>query len=588
VVVVRDAESGEESVRDAADFQRVSLGDVHACPQRILTLPAQVADGELLHSVQRLACLLARPNVTYDPAQSAIRSESSRQQAMSAARGRSVRTVREGEVLVRAGQQITPTIHRRLQTMAATRPDSSSVNWSWVPVAVYTLAMLLALALIGRRWLGRQLRPKDELMLLTILAFQLMSTSLVKSLSPLWIEPGEAGSGGAVLGWSLLVPFMGAPMLVRLFRPLESAVFVAIAYSALAVPLLGVQPGVELMHVLGGITAAVMIGQGRLRRDTVVAPAVALVVACLPVIGIMTVAGTGGALPDVSSLLWVLCASLAINTAVAVLPQPLIEGLFGMTSAARLKELGQEHALLDQLARQAGGTYSHSRMVGELCRAGCDAIGANGLLAEVGARFHDIGKLKRPEYFAENQVGVNVHDGLEPIQSAAILREHVTYGIELAISYGLPEEIIAFIREHHGTKLMGFYGKALKQGEAFEADFRYEGPRPSSRETALCLLADGIEAESRSKPRDLINESYIRQLIKRHIRDAVSDDQLVESGLSVRDLARVADAFFHSMATELLQKRPQYDPLPTLDASDQLKVGRITATSDQPAVRPHS
>lgn len=576
-VVIRDRANSVSVERGEGEFQRVSLREVRSCPQRILTLPTQVSDGELLYAVQRLACLLAVPNVTFDIARSAGRREEARQQALRQARERSVVRVRRGEVLVQPGQVITPQIHLRLERMAATQPEQQQTAWTWVPVVAYTVLMLGALAWVGRRWLGRQLRPRDELMMLLLIAFQLGITRLIQDLLPLWGDGAATGAFMPLVGWAFLVPYMGGPMLVRTFRPLESAVFVAVAYAALALPLVGAQPAVGLIHVLGGTTAAVILGQGRLRRDSVVAPLAGVLVSMLPLLGLLGATKAYDSIPGAGVVVVLVLCSIAVNTAVAVVPQPLIEGLFGMTSAARLKELGQEHPLLDQLARQAGGTYSHSRMVGELCRSGCEAIGANSLLAEVGARFHDIGKLKRPEYFAENQRrGENVHDSLEPLQSAAVLREHISYGIELAVQHGLPDEIIAFIREHHGTKLMGFYGKALKQGEAFEADFRYEGPRPSSRETAICLLADGIEAESRSKPRADVNEEYISSLIKRHIRDTVSDGQLIDSGLSMRELHRIEQAFRHSMSTELLQKRPEYDKIPRLDESDQLTVRRPT------------
>jgi hypothetical protein len=576
-VVIRDRNNAVAVERGVDEFQRVSLREVRSCPQRILTLPTQVSDGELLYAVQRLACLLAAPNVTFDIARSGSRREDAWREAAQQARSRSVVRIRRGEILVQPGQVITPQIHRRLEQMAATREAEQGKNLSWLPVTLYMVFMLTSLAIIGRRWLGRQLRPRDELMMLLLIGFQLGVTRLIQNVIPLWDDGTGGGAFMALVGWAFLVPYMGGPMLVRMFRPLESAIFVAVAYAALALPLVGAQPGVGLIHVLGGITAAVVVGQGRLRRDTVVAPLAGVLVSMLPLLGLLSATKAYESIPSVGALLALVLGSLVVNSTLAVVPQPLVEGLFGMTSAARLKELGQEHTLLDQLARQAGGTYSHSRMVGELCRSGCEAIGANSLLAEVGARFHDIGKLKRPEYFAENQRrGENVHDSLEPLQSAAILREHISYGIELAIQHGLPDEIIAFIREHHGTKLMGFYGKALKQGEAFEADFRYEGPCPASRETAICLLADGIEAESRSKPRADVNEEYISALIKRHIRDAVSDGQLVDSGLSMRELYRIEQAFQHSMSTELLQKRPEYDKIPRLDESDQLKVRRLT------------
>ncbi|MCL2547623.1 MAG: HDIG domain-containing protein [Symbiobacteriaceae bacterium] len=223
---------------------------------------------------------------------------------------------------------------------------------------------------------------------------------------------------------------------------------------------------------------------------------------------------------------------------------PFFEGVFQLISGLKLLELGNpNHPLLRKLMMEAPGSYQHSIMVSNLAEMACDEIKANSLLARVGAFFHDIGKTKRPVYFVENQLQrENPHDQLRPLVSAAILFAHVKDGVELGMEHKLPEQILQFIRSHHGTSEAGyFYRRAVaeaKDGDVIlNEDFRYPGPKPPNREVAVVMLADACEATVRTL--DDPSEENITRTVQRICRERLNNGQLDDSDLTIRDLNRV-------------------------------------------------
>jgi putative nucleotidyltransferase with HDIG domain len=187
-------------------------------------------------------------------------------------------------------------------------------------------------------------------------------------------------------------------------------------------------------------------------------------------------------------------------------------------------------------------------MVGNLAERAAETIGADPLLARVAAYYHDLGKMKNPLAFIENQAGgPNIHDDLSPETSSRIIAAHVRDGVDLAHEYGLPPQIAAFIPQHHGTAVMGyFHGKALEASEEADADhFRYPGPRPQSREAAILMLADGVEASVRSLPSK--DDADIRAMVDSIVSSRVADGQLDESNLTLRDIDRVRTSFVEQL-----------------------------------------
>ena len=231
----------------------------------------------------------------------------------------------------------------------------------------------------------------------------------------------------------------------------------------------------------------------------------------------------------------------------------VFERMFNVATDMRLEEFDKlNHDLLKKLNDKAPGTYQHTMAVSRLSEAAATAIGANALLTRVGAYFHDIGKLEKSEYFVENQMNIgNKHDKLPPKKSAAIIRQHVQDGVELAKEYGLPERIWKFIPMHHGTILIKhFHHLALEEAAASgttidEEDFRYPGPRPDSKETAIVMLADAVEALSRLE--DTSNRRTLSLSVESIIIDRMMDGQLSNAPLTLQDLDVIRASFVKSL-----------------------------------------
>lgn len=225
----------------------------------------------------------------------------------------------------------------------------------------------------------------------------------------------------------------------------------------------------------------------------------------------------------------------------------IFERFFDVTTDITLLELSDlNHPLLKQLSVQAPGTFHHSIIVGNLAEAAAKAIGANSLLARVGCYYHDIGKMQRAEYFVENQAGaMNKHEKLTPSMSSLILSKHVKAGLELAEKYNLPRAVKQFIPEHHGTNLMSyFYHKAketMDEKDINEDDFRYPGPRPQSKETAIAMLADAVEAAARTLPNP--NLQRLRNMVENLIEQRFQEGELDDCDLTLRELNNIKEAF---------------------------------------------
>ena len=219
---------------------------------------------------------------------------------------------------------------------------------------------------------------------------------------------------------------------------------------------------------------------------------------------------------------------------------PLFESFFGITTDLSLIELlDYDQPLLKKLMEDAPGTHTHSVKVGTLAESCANAIGARALLCRVGSYYHDIGKIKKPEYYAENQIGINKHDSITPHMSAKILKQHVTDGLSLADEYGLPNIVKDFIETHHARNRMEFfYNKALEADKKVdENEFRYPGPKPRSKETGIVMLAEAIEAQANSLKNPTLEK--FESMIDIAIRSRLEDGQLDECPLTMEDLQKI-------------------------------------------------
>lgn len=242
---------------------------------------------------------------------------------------------------------------------------------------------------------------------------------------------------------------------------------------------------------------------------------------------------------------------------------PFFESIFNMVTPLKLLEMADpNHPLLKRLLMEAPGTYHHSLMVGNLAEVAVRTIGGNSLLARVAAYFHDIGKLKRPGFFKENQMSENPHDRITPNLSTLVITSHTKDGEELALKYKLPKPIRDIIVQHHGNTLVAYFYHKARQGEkgveVKEANFRYEGPKPQTREAAVVLLADSVEAAVRSMPDK--TKGKIEGLIRKIIKDKLDDGQFDHCDLTLKDMNDIANAFL-TVLSGFFHERTEYPEL---------------------------
>ena len=288
--------------------------------------------------------------------------------------------------------------------------------------------------------------------------------------------------------------------------------------------------------------------------------------------------------------LWAAAAGVATGILTNML-LPILETIFGITTNLSWLEMADlNHPLLRRLTLEAPGTYHHSLLVANLAEAAALAIGANALQCRVSAYFHDIGKLVKPEYFTENQsFSHNPHDDLNPSMSTLIVAAHVKEGIDLALKYKLPQPIIEAIQEHHGTTLMSyFHARALRQhkdaivgvqimnlreedlADVSEETFRYPGPKPQSRETAILMIADSIEASSRSLEKPTLQQ--IESLVNSIVQDRIRDGQFEECPISLKDLETISQQLTFTLKT-MLHSRIAYPKEIKENKEEKIEIG---------------
>ncbi|NMB00210.1 MAG: HDIG domain-containing protein [Firmicutes bacterium] len=374
----------------------------------------------------------------------------------------------------------------------------------------------------------------------------LHNNSLIGLLGSVLVTVLLLGRLFSLINWPL-APFLNpSALLALLLTLLIDAQVGSIATVVLAV-LLGViydlSWSVGILSLVGGLVAVLTVSKVSQRGDLMRA---GFIVGGSNFILMITL-GLVSRNTDLvlHSYLGLLSGVLASIITIGVLPY--LESAFKITSSIRLLELSNpNHPLLRRLMLEAPGTYHHSILVGNLAEAAAEAVGADGLLARVGSHYHDIGKLKRPYFFVENQVGKdNPHDKMAPSLSTMVITSHVKDGLELANEYKLPSVVTQFIAQHHGTDLVRFfYHRATEASEGDsveERDFRYPGPKPQGKEVAIVSLADATEAAVRSLSKP--NPGKIEGLVRKIIKDRLNSGQLDESDLTFQDMDKIANAF---------------------------------------------
>lgn len=486
-----------------------------------------------------------------------------------------------GQLLVERGESVTEAVQGRVKVMLQGM-EGSGLPRSYLATAILLgIVLLLFFGFAKLHLRNFRYRPRDVQLLITILVVHGLALRMILGAGKLLIEPGGTMTPAM---WVVLLPYALGPTLATLFmRPITAAPFGLMAAVVAGVmghnsPMLRAQPGLDTLvtvqAVIVGLAGVHAARQFRQRSDLVVGAATVSGVSVLGAIAIALFTAPLGA--DVFSVETGLVVLMGVGSGlisylfVSALA-PILESLFNRLTDIKLLELASmNHPALRLLATEAPGTFTHSVMVGNLAQAGCDAIGGNGLLSRVGAYYHDLGKTRAPRFFAENQAGENPHDRLKPHLSALIIKTHVKDGIKILREFRLPDEIVDFVPQHHGTGLIQhFYNRArIEAGEAadevVETDFRYPGPKPQRRETALLMLADSVEAAARALPEP--NPQRVREIVKKIIATKLSDSQFDECDLTLRELAQVEEAFVRVLAG-MHHTRPAY--LPPVESPSQ-------------------
>jgi hypothetical protein len=360
----------------------------------------------------------------------------------------------------------------------------------------------------------------------------------------------------------LLFPVTAVPMLAGLVLPRRVllGLCVAIAVSVGLLANLGVLFAAHTLVV--GLVAGQLVVPCRQRACIIRAGGVSGLAAFVTGLGAAVLSSTSIGVGEVLLSAAAACAGAALGGFIALALSRPIEWLFGYSTKLGLVELlSYDHPLLRRFMEQAPGTFQHSVAVALLAQTAAEAIGADSLLIRVGALYHDVGKMDAPQYFTENNRDSSPHDAIEPRDSARVILAHPERGVALLTQYRLGAGIVDFVREHHGTgAIASFLQKAEAAGEKPDpADYRYAGPRPRSRETAVLMMADRIEATARS--RGAASEGEFIDVVSGTLDDLLDDGQLDDAPLTMQDLTRVEQAFVAGLVN-LHHTRVSYPALP--------------------------
>ena len=514
-------------------LERDGIYDVEAA-RRLLKaeiLEAPGVDEKLKGSLADFAAQFIVASLEYDPGETELR----RRKAVEAIDPIKIQFFR-GERIVRKNQRVTAEHVERLRSLSEimvekARPEN--------PLA-FIVPILARLVLVGLCVAG---------MGVYLVFFQQREVRRISSLLALGlIWAGTILATYAVSRMELseyLIPIAVSSILVTVLFNLGMGVFNTICLSIFLGVIIGFDFSLTFVNLTVGIVTAYSVRRVHHRYDFY-RPILYGAVAYLVLIYLLETLRFQEA-----RAIFDLCAIGVLNaffcSILCVGLLPVFESLFGFTTDLTLLELSDlNHPLLRRLSMEAPGTYHHSLMIGTLAEAAAEAIGANALLARVGAYYHDVGKIEKPEYFIENQaLFKSRHDKLSPSMSALILESHVKVGRDLALEYDLPDKIIDLVEQHHGTTLMEFFlHKARRQSHGNDVpdeEFRYPGPKPQSREAAILMLADSAEAVSRTL--DDPKPSRLRTAIRKVVRDKFEAGQFDECELTLKNLSRIEESF---------------------------------------------
>jgi putative nucleotidyltransferase with HDIG domain len=470
--------------------------------------------------------------------------------------------VQQGDVLVRKGQRVDAATIQRLAAYRHGEALRSNSQFSFLVSlgALGHAAVLISIIVLYLYFIRRTSYLRNG-QLATLVTMPVISAVLG------WLT--IALPTDLPLEYSIIVP--GFAMLVSILYDARTSIVVTLVCSLAVAAARGNDHVIAVVLVVGGAMAA--YSATNLRSRTQVFTSIAAIFVGLAVVTVSISLERATPLLTVLLELGGVAVNAVVSPLLAIAIVLVMERSLNIATDLRLEDFDNiNHPLLQQLNERAPGTYQHTMAVARLSESAAAAIGANALLARVGALYHDIGKIEKSEYFIENQIDIdNKHDRLPPKRSAAIIRQHVQDGVELAREYRLPERIWKFIPMHHGTIVIKhFYALAVADAQTTgasvdEADFRYPGPKPDGKETAIVMLADVCEAISRLV--DTSHREDIERAVEQVILDRITDGQLSEAPLTLADLDTVRESFVKSLLGSSHQRVRYRDVPESTDSS---------------------
>ncbi|NQT46864.1 MAG: HDIG domain-containing protein [Candidatus Omnitrophica bacterium] len=555
-IMVRDLSTQVEKKGEVAGI--IVPSDIPRIVSKILSKSPTVPEGwRIRKAIAQLLQVLLKENLATNPTETLQR----RKAASDSIRPyRKPVEVKKNELILAKGERVTKIHLNKLSRLNQTR-TLGNVGSYLAGVSIIILILILVGIMCLFIFERKILSDTKSLLLISFVTWLTVAGSQAIAASPL---P------------TYLIPIPAAAMLLAVLLGFRAAYITTVILSIIVALVAENRFEVALASLIGG-SAGIYFAIGTRRRAQLVKAGFLAGVASF--IGIVGIGCLNRLHYDIFAIDggWGLLNGILSSFVVMGL-LPLFEHSFKMTTNITLLELSDlNHPLLKELILKAPGTYHHSLIVGNLAEAACEAIGANSLLARVGSYYHDIGKTEKPEYFSENETEYKSrHENLAPSMSALIIINHVKDGVELAQKYNLDQTIVDFIEQHHGTSLIYyFYQRALEKTDSDqkldEEEFRYPGPRPQSKEAAVVLLADAVEASSRtlSEP----TPSRIRGLVRKIINNKFIDSQLDECDLTLKALDTIAETFSRILIS-IFHSRIEYPEREELQEAKERRNGK--------------
>lgn len=496
----------------------------------IMEMQGEFQKEELSQELKNIGGLLIqtiiRPNRVVDHAETEIR----REQAYKDAYEEAAKTERilDGEKVINSGEIVTKDKFLMLEELDMIQKKGSFDYLSAIGIFICIVLLAVVLVLFMCNFNKSILENRNEILIIgiAILLTVGIGRGVYEAISP------------------VAIPVFIATMTISILLDVKLAIIVNLVMVAVLSLLIKGDPGFIYMGLISGTLSAFLVSKADQRSKLALAGLLTALVNVLVIMCYGIISKSDLKVITTDSIIAFLNGIVSIIVTIGILP--FWEGTFNIITPLKLMELANpSQPLMKRMLMEAPGTYHHSLMVGNLAEVAVEEIGGNSLLARVGAYYHDIGKLRRPYFFRENQMTDNPHDRMTANLSALVIISHTKDGYELAKKYKIPIAIRDIIKQHHGTTLMVFFYHKAKNSEKIEKvkedNFRYEGPKPKTREAAVVMLADSVEAAVRSMQDK--TEGKIEGLIRKIIKERLEEGQFDHCELTLKDLDTIARAF---------------------------------------------